>query len=52
MKDVLLRTASGKAFYNTSKFTFERLLDEPEMMTMVMDMVGGVLYERLKKTPV
>lgn len=30
MKDVLLRTASGKAFYNTSKFTFERLLDDPD----------------------
>lgn len=30
MKDVLLRNASGKAFYNTSKFTFERLLDDPD----------------------
>ena len=30
MKDVLLRNASGKAFYNTSKYTFERLLDDPE----------------------
>lgn len=30
MKDVLLRTASGKAFYNTSKFTFEKLLDDPD----------------------
>ena len=29
MRDVLLRNASGKAFYNTSKFTFERLLDDP-----------------------
>ena len=28
MRDVLLRNASGKAFYNTSKFTFERLLDD------------------------
>ena len=31
MKDVLLRsTTGGKAFYNTSKFTFERLLDDPD----------------------
>ena len=30
MKDILLRNASGKAFYNTSKYTFERLLDDPD----------------------
>lgn len=31
MKDVLLRSAAeGKAFYNTSKYTFERLLDDPD----------------------
>lgn len=30
MRDVLLRNASGKTFYNTSKFTFERLLDDPD----------------------
>ena len=30
MRDVLLRNASGKAFYNTSKFTFARLLDDPD----------------------
>ena len=30
MRDVLLRNASGKAFYNTSRFTFERLLDDPD----------------------
>ena len=30
MRDVLLRKSSGKAFYNTSKFTFERLLDDPD----------------------
>ena len=29
-KDILLRNASGKAFYNTSKYTFERLLDDPD----------------------
>jgi type I restriction enzyme M protein len=29
LRDVLLR-ASGKAFYNTSKYTFERLLDDPD----------------------
>jgi type I restriction enzyme M protein len=27
--DKILRKASGYAFYNTSKFTFERLLDDP-----------------------
>lgn len=31
MKDVLLRGATGgKAFYNTSKYTFEKLLDDPD----------------------
>ncbi len=31
MKDILLRSATGgKAFYNTSKYTFERLLDDPD----------------------
>lgn len=30
MKDILLRKASGKAFYNTSKYTFEKLLDDPD----------------------
>ncbi len=30
MRDVLLRKASGRAFYNTSKYTFEKLLDEPD----------------------
>ena len=30
MKDVLLRNTSGHPFYNTSKYTFERLLDDPD----------------------
>lgn len=30
MKDILLRKASGYEFYNTSKFTFERLVADPE----------------------
>lgn len=30
MKDVLLRKASGFDFYNTSKYTFERLIDDPD----------------------
>ena len=30
MKDVLLRKASGYDFYNTSKYTFERLMDDPD----------------------
>lgn len=30
MRDILLRNASGYQFYNTSKYTFERLLDDPD----------------------
>ena len=30
MRDVLLRKASGYEFYNISKFTFEKLLDDPD----------------------
>ena len=30
MKDILLRKASGYAFYNTSKYTFEKLIDDPD----------------------
>ncbi len=30
MRDILLRKASGYQFYNTSKYTFERLLDDPD----------------------
>lgn len=30
MKDVLLRNASGKAFYNTSRYTFEKLVDDAD----------------------
>lgn len=30
MKEVLLRNVSGHQFYNTSKYTFERLLDDPD----------------------
>ncbi len=30
MKDVLLRKASGYEFYNTSKYTFERLMADPD----------------------
>ena len=30
MKDVLLRKAAGHDFYNTSKYTFERLIDDPD----------------------
>ena len=30
MKDILLRNTSGFAFYNVSKYTFERLLDDPD----------------------
>ena len=42
MKDVLLRNVSGKAFYNTSKFTFERLLDDPDNIeTNFRDYLNG-----------
>jgi len=30
MRDILLRNASKHAFYNTSKYTFEKLLDDPD----------------------
>lgn len=30
MRDILLRKVSGRAFYNTSKYTFEKLLDDPD----------------------
>ena len=30
MRDVLLRKASGHAFYNTSKYDFNKLLDDPD----------------------
>lgn len=30
MRDVLLRKTSGHAFYNTSKYDFEKLLDDPD----------------------
>lgn len=30
MKDILLRKASGHAFYNTSKYNFEKLLADPD----------------------
>lgn len=30
MRDVLLRRAAGFEFYNTSKYTFERLMDDPD----------------------
>ncbi len=30
MKEVLLKKASGYEFYNTSKYTFERLMDDPD----------------------
>lgn len=30
MRDILLRNVSGYQFYNTSKYTYERLLDDPD----------------------
>lgn len=37
------------ARYEMNDQFFVRLFADPEMMSMVMDTVGGVLYERLKK---
>lgn len=42
MKDILLRKASGYAFYNTSKYTFEKLLDDPDNIeTNFRDYLSG-----------
>lgn len=42
MRDILLRKASELAFYNTSKFTFERLLDDPDNIeTNFRDYLNG-----------
>jgi type I restriction enzyme M protein len=42
MKDVLLRKASKQPFYNTSKYTFERLLDDPDNIeTNFRDYLNG-----------
>ena len=45
MRDVLLRNASGKAFYNTSKFTFERLLQSTgrTVHTMITQSIGAII---------
>lgn len=42
MKDILLRKASGHAFYNTSKYNFEKLLDDPDNIeTNFRDYLNG-----------
>ena len=42
MKDVLLRRASGYEFYNTSKYTFERLIADPDNIeTNFRDYLNG-----------
>ncbi len=42
MKDILLRKASGYTFYNTSKYTFEKLLDDPDNIeTNFRDYLNG-----------
>ena len=42
MRDILLRNASGFQFYNTSKYTFERLLDDPDNIeTNFRDYLNG-----------
>lgn len=42
MRDILLRKASGHAFYNTSKYTFERLLYDPDNIeTNFRDYLNG-----------
>ena len=35
MKDILLRKASKKDFYNTSKYTFERLMDDTRCVSVI-----------------
>jgi len=40
MKDVLLRKASGFDFYNTSKYTLERLMDDPDHVEEKKSKVG------------
>ena len=35
--------------YEQNEAFFVKMFSDPEMMQMVMDTVGGVLYERLKK---
>lgn len=35
--------------YEQNEEFFVKMFSDPEMMQMVMDTVGGVLYERLKK---
>lgn len=37
--------------YEQNEEFFVKMFSDPEMMQMVMDTVGGVLYERLKKKP-
>jgi type I restriction enzyme R subunit len=38
--------------YEMNEEFFVKMFSDPEMMSMVMDSVGGVLYERLKKKTV
>ena len=35
--------------YEMNEDFFVKMFSDPEMMTMVMETVGGVLYEKLKK---
>ena len=42
MRDILLRNVSGYQFYNTSKYTFERLLDDPDNIEAIFrDYLNG-----------
>lgn len=42
MKDILLRQASQHDFYNTSKYTFEKLLDDPDNIEInFRDFING-----------
>ncbi|WP_278919927.1 type I restriction-modification system subunit M N-terminal domain-containing protein [Thomasclavelia cocleata] len=42
MKDVLLRQVSKRQFYNTSKYTFEKLLDDPDNIEVnFRDFING-----------
>ena len=44
-----VREASFEPFYEETVLLEEKLFDDPDMMRQVMETVGSVLYERLKK---
>lgn len=46
MRETILNEASGHAFHNTSLFTFEKLLDDPEhIVANLNDFINGFSYD-------